>query len=161
MARKIYKRVGIRKDRNLGDLSNTTEALNNLIDTLVDDSRSTFISEDLDALRTMSSQRLTNNIYSSIIGSKLTYTNQNGINLEYFPRVTYQNQFDQFKVFAGDPFVDGGNGLTARYFESTSVFENSIDIFSGFPTKVDNFWEVGNFVFTDKLVPELNGSTYF
>jgi hypothetical protein len=155
MARKIYKRVGIRKDKNLGDLSNTTDALNNLIDTLVDDARSTFVSEDLNALRTMSSQRLTNGVYSTIIGSKTTYTNQNGINLEYLPRITYQNQFDQFKVFAGDPFVDGGNGLTAKYFDYTNVFENTIDIFSGFPIKVDNFWEAGNFSFTDKLIPEL------
>lgn len=155
MARKIYKRVGIRKDKNLGDLSNTTDALNNLIDTLVDDARSTFVSEDLDALRTMSSQRLTHSVYSRIIGSKTTFTNQNGINLEYLPRITYQNQFDQFKVFAGDPFVDGGNGLTAKYFDYTDVLENSIDIFSGFPIKVDNFWEAGNFIFTDKLIPEL------
>lgn len=155
MARKIYKRVGIRKDKNFGDLSNTTDALNNLIDTLVDDSNSTFISQDLDALRTMSSQRLTNSIYSSIIGSKTTYTNESGIELEYTPRITYQNQLDKFKIFAGDPFVDGGNGLTAKYFDFTNVFENTIDIFSEFPTKVDNFWEAGNFIFTDKLIPEL------
>jgi len=51
MARKIFKKVGLRRDNNLGDLSNSTEALNNLIDTLVDDSTSTFISEDLDCIR--------------------------------------------------------------------------------------------------------------
>lgn len=160
MARKIYKRVGIRKDKNLGDLSNTTEALNNLLDTLVDDAQSTFVSEDLDALRTMSSQGLTNSAYSAVIGSRSTYTNQNGIRLEYIPRITYQNKFDKFKFFAGDPFADGGNGLTARYFDYTNVFENTVGIFSGSPVKIDNFWEAGNFTFTDKVVPEfttLNG----
>jgi hypothetical protein len=159
MARKIYKRVGIRKDRNLGDLSNTTEALNNLLDTLVDDN-STFISEDLDALRTMSSQRLTSSAYSEVIGSRTVYSNQNGISIDYLPRITYQNKIDRFKFFAGDPFVDGGNGLTARYFDYSNVFENTLDIFSGPPLKVDNFWEAGNFTFTDKVIPEsttLNG----
>ena len=37
MARKIYKRIGIRRDRNLADLSDTKQGLNSLLDTLIDD----------------------------------------------------------------------------------------------------------------------------
>ena len=44
MARKIYKRIGIRRDRNLADLSDTKEGLNSLLDTLIDDPGNTFIS---------------------------------------------------------------------------------------------------------------------
>ena len=37
MARKIYKRIGIRRDRNLADLSDTKQGLNSLLDTLIDE----------------------------------------------------------------------------------------------------------------------------
>ena len=36
MARKIYKRLGLRRDKNFGDLSDARLSLNNLLDGLVD-----------------------------------------------------------------------------------------------------------------------------
>ena len=53
MARKIYKRIGIRRDRNLADLSDTKEGLNSLLDTLIDEAGNTFVSEDLDVTRNL------------------------------------------------------------------------------------------------------------
>ena len=52
MAQKIFKRIGLRRDRNLSDLVNSKGALNNLLDTLVDGNNAdgtpnTFISDDL------------------------------------------------------------------------------------------------------------------
>ena len=44
---KIYKRVGIRRDKNFSDLSNPTAGLENLLDTLVDVSGTQFLSTDL------------------------------------------------------------------------------------------------------------------
>ena len=41
MARKIYKRIGIRRDRNLADLSDTKQGLNSLLDTLIDETGNT------------------------------------------------------------------------------------------------------------------------
>ena len=73
MARKIFKKVGLRRDNNLGDLSNSTEALNNLIDTLVDDSTSNFISEDLDCIRGIYSAGLDKSSYSQIAGSAVQF----------------------------------------------------------------------------------------
>ena len=67
MAQKIYKRIGLRRDNNLGDLSNPTVALNNLLDNLVDEQGSTFISEDLNAIRTISSYGLTNAEYRILV----------------------------------------------------------------------------------------------
>ena len=46
--RKIYKRTGLRRDKNFADLSDSKQALNNLLDTLVDTADGTFISEDLE-----------------------------------------------------------------------------------------------------------------
>ena len=103
MARKIFKRIGIRRDRNLGDLSNTTEALNNLLDTLVD-GKSTFVSEDLDAIRGSFSIGFSNAQYRQIIGSAEFTTNQSGLNSPFLPRITYQNKLDNFEIFFGFDF---------------------------------------------------------
>lgn len=155
MARKIFKRFGIRRDNNLGDLSNTTEALNNLLDTLVDSPTSTFISEDLNAIRGSFSLGFTNGQYKQIIGSAEFITNQNGLSRPFLPRITYQNKLDIFRLFAGEPRLFGGNGLTARYYNSTDVYVNSVGIFSGTAVKTDNFWEAGNFTYPEKITPEL------
>ena len=124
MVRKIYKRIGLRRDRNLSDLSNSTAGLNNLLDTLVDDISSTFISEDLSPIRNIFASGLTNSGYRQFVGSAAQTTNQNGINLPFFPRITYQNRLDRFLLFSGAPF------------------------------KTDNFWEAGNFTYTGKITPE-------
>jgi hypothetical protein len=152
MARKIFKKVGLRRDNNLGDLSNSTEALNNLLDTLVDSGN--FISEDLDCIRGIYSAGLDNVGYSQIAGSAVQTTDSSGINVAFSPRITYQNRLDRFKAFSGEPRFNGGNGLSASYFNQNQVFENTVGIFSGTPVKTDNFWELGNFQYSGKLTPE-------
>jgi hypothetical protein len=154
MAVKVYKRIGLRRDRNLADLSDSTEALNNLLDTLIDDPRSTFISEDLDAIRSISSLGLSNAEYRQIIGSSEQFTDSNGVVRQFFPRITYQNRLDRFALFGGEPILNGGNGLTAKYYNPNQIDENSVNIFSGTPFKIDNFWENGNFDYTGKITPE-------
>jgi len=154
MARKTYKRIGIRRDFNLRDLSDTRSALNNLLDTLVDGVSSTFISEDLDAIRNIFAYNLTSSGYRQLIGSKTQTTSSNGTPLDFLPRITYQNQLDKFKIFSGIPRVAGGNGLTAKYYNFNQVFENTTAVFSGSPFKVDNFWESGNFDYTGKISQE-------
>ena len=67
---------------------------------------------------------------------------------------TYQNRLDKLKVFSGIPRVAGGNGLTAKYYNFNQVFENTVGIFSGTPIKQDNFWEAGNFNYSQKIIPE-------
>lgn len=154
MAIKVYKRIGIRRDRNLSDVSDTTAALNNLLDTLVDDANSTFISEDLNPIRNVFSVGLTNEGYRQIIGSEEIFTNSNGVTQSFFPRITYQNRLDRFKLFSGDPRINGGGGLTAKYYNKTQVFENTTNIFTGNPFKTDNFWEAGQFTYSGKITPE-------
>lgn len=152
MTRKIFKKVGLRRDNNLSDLSNSTEALNNLIDRLVDTGN--FISEDLNCIRGIYSAGLDNEQYLQIAGSAVQFTNSSGINIAFTPIITYQNRLDRFKLFSGDPRFRGGNGLLASYFNTSQVFENTVGIFSGTPFKTDNFWEDGNFSYSGKLTPE-------
>ena len=148
MAQKIYKRIGIQRDGNLGDLSDKTSSLNNLLDTLVDDTTSTFISDDLDPIRNIFSYGLSSGGYRSIIGSKAQFTNSSGVSNDFLPRITYQNRLDKFKIFSGTPRINGGNGLTAKYYNSNQVI-NPIPItgtvFTGTPIATNNFWEEGNF----------------
>ena len=148
-----YKRIGIRRDRNLGDLQDKGLSLNNLLDGLVDGS-DTFITEDLDAIRNIFAYNLESAGYREIIGSRVQFTNNNGINIDFLPRITYQNRLDKLKIFSGIPRINGGNGLTAKYYNPNQVFENTAAVFSGTPIKQDNFWEEGQFNYSGKITPE-------
>ena len=154
MAQKIYKRIGIRRDRNLSDLTNTRESLNNLLDALVDDANSTFISEDLDVIRNIFAYGLDPADYSIFAGSAVKVTNSSGIEEFFSPKITYQNRIDRFRIFSGEPRIFGGDGLTARYFNPSQISQYSQNVFSGEPFKEDQFWEQGNFSYTGKIVPE-------
>ncbi len=156
MAKK-YNKLGIRRDNNFSDLSNTKVALNNLLGKLVSGTNVTFISEDLDAIRGISFLGLTNGEYRRLVRSKIRTTGSTGSLVDFLPRVTYQNRFDNLRVFAGEPRLFGGNGLTARYYNETEVYPNTVGIFSGAPFKVDNFWENGRFSFLSKVA--LEGTT--
>jgi hypothetical protein len=154
MAISKYRKFGLRRDNNFSDLSNSTEALNNLLDTLVDESSSTFISEDLNAIRNTFSLGLTNEEYRQIIGSETKITDQDGTVRPFIPRITFKNKLDQFEVFSGQPISSGGNGLTAKYYSKVDVFENTTQVFSGTPIRIDNFWESGNFDYSERINSE-------
>ena len=89
MARKIFKRVGVRRDRNLSDLSSTKEGLNNLLDTLIDEIGNTFVSEDLDPIRNIYAEGLNATQYQKVAGSRTQYTKSNGSNADFKPAITY------------------------------------------------------------------------
>ena len=158
MARKIYKRIGIRRDRNLSDLSDTKQGLNSLIDTLVDDPGTNFISEDLDVIRNLFAEGMSSGQYQKFIGSRTQKTNTNGTLTDLLPPITYQNKLDKFQFFAGEPRLNGGNGLTAKYYNQEDINIATTNIFSGTPFDTDNFWEAGNFNYTGKITPLANNS---
>ena len=156
MAQKVYKRIGLRRDRNLNDLSNSTEALNNMLGDLaaVGGAGETFISEDLDAIKNSYAQGLTHGDYIQVGGSAVKYWDNATQDQRIFePRITYQNKLDQFDIFSGNPRLAGGDGLTASYYQNDQVLENTENIFTGEPFNVDNFWEAGNFEWDRKLHP--------
>ena len=158
MARKIYKRIGIRRDRNLADLSDTKQGLNSLLDTLIDETGNTFISEDLDVTRNLFAEGMSSGQYQKFIGSRTQKTNTNGTLTDLLPPVTYQNKLDKFQFFAGEPRLNGGNGLTASYYNQEDINIGTTNIFSGTPFDTDTFWEAGNFNYTGKITPLANNS---
>ena len=153
---KIYKRIGLRRDKNLGDLSNAKTALNNLLDAFAetgDDENATFISEDLDCIRNIFAEGMNPSTYQQIGGSALESTTSSGVNLLQKPRITYINRLDLARVFTGEPRIAGGNGLTASYYDKDKIFEDTEGIWVGLPFKQDNYWELGNFEWTRKIHP--------
>ena len=176
---KIYKRVGIRRENNLGDLSNSAEGLKNLLDSLVDDQiNESFAVEDLSAVKNIFASGLESDGYQKIIGSSVKFTTPDGLIAAYDPRITYQNRIDKFQLFSGEPRLAGGNGLTAKYYQNDQVNFNSLtsfqfnksngnpfdpnlsesDVFLSTTSEGlipdDNFWEHGEFEYTGKVHPQ-------
>ncbi len=98
---KVYKRIGIRRDRNFSDLSNPTAGLENLLDSLIVDTGDVFLSSDLDAIRNIFARGLTNENYLNVAGSSAKFTTP-GISsppqtVAFDPRITYQNRLDKLE----------------------------------------------------------------
>ena len=169
---KIYKRVGIRRDKNFSDLSNPTAGLENLLDTLVDVSGTQFLSTDLAAIKNIFARGLSNSAYLNIAGSAVKFTTQSGITASFNPRITYQNRLDKIQIFSGTPRLQGGNGLTAKYYQNDQItfnehsdFQYNVDpnttsanVFKDGTSEGiiedDNFWEAGNFSYTQNVHPQ-------
>ena len=175
---KAYKRIGIRRDQNLGDLSSSSQGLENLLDSLVDTSGENFIVSDLNSIKNIFARGLEVDNYRSIIGSSVKFSTPTGQIASYDPRITYQNRLDKFETFSGIPRLAGGNGLTANYFQNDQINFTSLTSFqynksNGNPLdpnssesnvflgtssegliENDNFWEHGEFAYTGKVHPQ-------
>ena len=175
---KAYKRIGIRRDQNLGDLSSSSQGLENLLDSLVDTSGENFIVSDLNSIKNIFARGLEVSNYRGIIGSSVKFSTPTGQIASYDPRITYQNRLDKFETFSGTPRLAGGNGLTANYFQNDQINFTSLtsfqfnksngnpldpnssesNIFLGTSSegliKSDNFWEHGEFQYTGKVHPQ-------
>ena len=175
---KSYKRVGIRRDRDLGDLSSSSQGLENLLDSLVDNPGESFVISDLSAIKNIFARGLEPSGYRNIIGSSVKFSTPTGEVATYDPRITYQNRLDKFETFSGTPRLAGGKGLTANYFQNDQINFTSLTSFQynkpgGNPLDPnlsesnvflatsseglipsDNFWEHGEFAYTGKVHPQ-------
>lgn len=138
MANRRYIKFGLRADKNLIDLGNTAEAVDNLIDGLAVGSDTfgnpyRFTSVDLAPLRTLSSTDLgailnpndnLPQILRNLSGSVKTVSSAEldpdlidvvG-QLVVQPQVTLQDRINRFKSVLGDPpFISGGSGPYVEY----------------------------------------------
>ena len=80
---KIYKRVGIRRDQDLGDLSSSSKGLENLLDSLVDTPGESFIVSDLNSIKNIFARGLEVGNYQNIIGSSVKITVPTGETVAY------------------------------------------------------------------------------
>ena len=74
---------------------------------------------------------MTSDQYQKFIGSRTQTTNPSGSLKDLFPPITYQNKLDKLQFFAGEPRLNGGNGLTAKYYDQDQINSGTTNIFSG------------------------------
>ena len=156
MPLKIYKRIGIRRENNLSDLSNTTDALNNLLDGLATGADETFIKQDLNCIKNIFAEGLTSSQYKLVGKSAQTYTDTQGNTQTLKPLVTFQNRLDISELFSGEPRLYGGDGLTATYYNEDQIQLNQGlygGVFTGEPFATNQYWENGNFSWDRKIHP--------
>jgi hypothetical protein len=156
---KIFNKFGLKRDLNLADIPNKKQALNNLLDGLADGSES-FTWEDIEVIRDIYLSELSNGTFTSASDATVKKILLNGQLSVYEPLITLENRFDKAYFTTSEPFFAGGDGLTASYFDTNAVQRTTQDdpasTFNGFDSqlliKTDNFWERGNFVYTNKII---------
>lgn len=157
MARKLYKRIGLRRERNLSDLSNPISALNNIIGPLADITDATFINEDLDCIRGLSNTGISTGDFKALANLTLKQTDEVGINQVVRPLKTIKNRIDILEITAGDPRLNGGPGIFPEYYGAVTGDGFSDDIVSGPTTilsdddKLAFEWLNGDFSFDSKI----------
>ena len=172
MAQKIFQKFGVIREQNLSDIEDLTVSLNNLLDKLVEDAvNDSFISEDLDCIRSISTTGITNEGFLVFANNEETLLSPVTQTLEAFrPSKTYQNRLDIIRVFSGEPRLSGGNGLTAKYYNANQIKDELINgdggdvpLFSGSPvateTGVDQntTWTNGRFDYNGKISDAMSG----
>ncbi len=127
MPQKIFRQFGTVRDENLLDIDDLTLSLNNLLDKLVDEG-STYISEDLDCIRQLSTTGLDNAGFLLFAQNEETVLSPlTKLSIPFTPRKTYQNRLDIIKTFTGEPRFSGGNGPSAYYFNADTIDNNKLN----------------------------------
>ena len=166
MTLKIYQKFGLRRDNNLGDLTNASTGLTNILNDVV--SGQDFRAEDLSVIKGMYSQGLDADTFLQVGGSaeEVTIVDDAGrpVDEKKKPYVSYKNRLDLSAIYAGTPRIYGGDGLNASYYDfdqvATTIPTNDNDIINsgvwvsgnpGIPFAKDQFWEKGRFGWAKKL----------
>lgn len=177
MASKKYRSYGVRRENNLSDLDNKEDGLNNLLNNLpgVGSNNTTFISEDLDAIRGLKDSSVQPTNFLGLAGStpKTTLTDElgntildtNGNPIEQIIQPIYRVE-DRFKVYRTitefPPVFNSGTGPYAYFMPSTilptltkgnnlnNVNINTLKV-SPLVEKSEDFWALGEFIINDKI----------
>ena len=173
MARPSFNNVGLRRDLNLADLESKELALNNLLNNLVTtDDGSTFDRNDLlDAIGNISNTNVTQasigNMQGLTVKNTILDPETNELVEEVArPLITVKNQVDTILATTNDPpFFNGGDGLTATFYEVTQIADETslninstgANVLSGVPVLTKQFWTNGLFEFSNKLDNTLGG----
>ena len=156
MPQKIFQKFGTVRSENLSDIENLTISLNNLLDKLVDGS-STYISEDLDCIRQISTTSLDNTGFLRFANNEeIVLSPIDQLERPFTPNKTYQNRLDIIRSFTGEPRISGGNGLSAKYYDHTQIDLNKLNGDFG-EEKVFNGEEVAKETGADQNTTWTNG----
>jgi hypothetical protein len=157
-----YFSFGNRRDKNLSDVGNSNTALNNLLDGL--SGPGTFVTEDLDAIRGLQFQDITANNLSTLSNITVRVNDPENPQLPPIavrPLVTIKDRVEKLRRVTGEiPAFRGGQGLTARFIESTDINagntnSSGADIFNINSNQIieNDYWEYGYFEHGKQLDP--------
>jgi len=171
MARPSFRNIGLRRDLNLADLTSKDQALNNVLNNLVVGSdNKVFTGGDLDAIKGISNSTVTNRDIGLMAGLAVKNTVlEDGELVDRIasPVITVKNQLDTIIATTNDPpFFNGGDGLTARFFDTEQISETLSKNTTGAniiqagetPKVTKQFWNNGVFEFSNKLDDTLGGA---
>lgn len=118
-----YQRFGLRADRNLSDLPNSTTSLDNILEDLVVSQTDKFGAADLLVISGLKDTRVTAGTLAQVNDILPSYTpTDGGPNQLVEPYITIKDQIENFKVIAGDPpYLSGGLGPIAYKYDSTAL----------------------------------------
>ena len=154
---KTFTKFGLKRDLNLGDIPEREQALNNILDDLRG-SADSFIKEDLDFLEDLNLSRVTLSTFTQFADSAVEQTTViDGItrNSVYEPVISVENRIDRAYFTTSDPFFFGGGGPRARYYDNNK-FTRAVGVDTDYNLNLENFdveddfWERGNFEFSNK-----------
>lgn len=173
---KIFEKFGTVRTENLGDLLSGETALNTLLDRIKGGAdRFSFL--DIEVIKNLFTTPVTSGTLNSAADATVTVTGPNGLPTVYDPLITLTNRFDRAYFTTSEPFFQGGDGPTARYFDNNQILRVGADATTDFDrfnqlisttpddgrvianpatgielaAEVDNFWEEGDFVYGNKI----------
>lgn len=158
---KTFTKFGLKKSLSLADVPNKLEALNNLLRDL-NTSKESFTWEDLKLLKNLYLTDVTKQTFITASDATVKLSSADGSFGIYEPLVTLENRFDRAYFTTSEPFFFGGNGLSADYYDNNSIVRessgNPASNFIGFTpnsiVKSDNFWEQGDFLYSNKIITD-------
>jgi hypothetical protein len=165
MAKKRFNKFGLKRDLNLSDVPNKTQALNNLLSGLATGTE-TFTTEDLNVIRDINLTDVTNSTFESVSNITVKKLTSNGQLRTYDPLITLSNRFDKAYFTTANPFFYGGDGLDASYYDTEAIIRTTpgdassdfTGLNSNLVLKSDNEWGYGNFLFGSRFTAETTTS---
>ena len=134
MAVKLFNRIGLRRDFNLGDLVNQDSALNNILRTDSMSDGEQFTVEDIAPIKNIYITDITSDTFLTLDGIMVEFTQilidestglaavDNEDNpVPYRPFVKIKNRLDTAYFTTGEPFFFGGDGPIATYYDARNI----------------------------------------
>jgi hypothetical protein len=151
---KKYISIGNRRDKNLSEVEDKVQALNNLLNDLP--GQGDFFSEDLDAIRGLQFENVNANTISGLADITVKINdpdNPLALPTPALPLITIKDRIKKIQNYSGEiPYYFGGLGLDARFINSSELnvgtaasTGDTIFDFNNKQTIEKNYWEYGYF----------------
>jgi hypothetical protein len=163
MAVKVFTRQGLRRDRNLSDLTAPQSALNNILATpSMLGTEKSFTVLDLAPIQQIYVTNITTSTFASLDGVTVSFTvvDENGVidnttnPKVYRPLIKIKNRLDTAYFSTGEPFFYGGDGPNATYYDNEQIIRDPD------PLEFDTFYLGGEVVLSNNKLYRATAEAY-